>query len=769
MAKSNSGSVKTFTTELAGRQLTIESGRLANQASGSITVKYGDTVVLATAVMGGIREGIDWFPLSVDYEERLYAGGKIKGSRWIKREGRPTDEAVLSGRMIDRTIRPLFPSGIKNDVQVVLTVLSFDGENDADMVSLFAASCALAASDIPWDGPIAGVRVGRVSEGDGQDPELVINPTYEQRERGDMEIVVCGTGDKVIMVEAEGKEVSEEIIEEGITKALPVLHDLIQTIQEVTKEIGLEKANVGELTAAADEASSEASEEDPKKIALKELEQMVETWAAENIPAVLFAKTLVTKSDRQAVRKTISEQLEAFLREKQVGKDRRAKADGMLYKLIEKEVTRAIISEGKRVDGRALDEVRNLSVDVGILPTRTHGSALFSRGETQVLSVVTLGSPGMEQLLDGLEMTDVKKHYMHHYNFPPFSVGETGRIGSPGRREIGHGALAEKALVPVLPSKEDYPYTIRVVSEILGSNGSSSMGSTCGSSLSLMAAGVPIKKAVAGVAMGLASDGPTENGNWKVITDLQDLEDGPGGMDFKITGTVDGITAIQLDTKTNGLTMDIVKQTLTQAKAARLHILEAMDAVIAQPAEMSEHAPRIISHKIDPDKIRDVIGPGGKIINGIIDETGVQIDIEDDGTVLITGQPEATAKALETVKDLTRTYEAGQEFDGEVSRIFNFGAMVKIGPSQEGMVHISELAHSHVATVEDVVSVGDKVKVKVIKIDDMGRVNLSMKALLPVPPGGSASDSQAREERPHAPHGRGARRDGPRKPFGRKR
>ena len=714
-----------FEADFGGKKLIIETGSLAQQADGSCTVRYGDTVVLATAVMGGIREGVNYFPLSVDYEERLYAAGKIKGSRWVKREGRPSDEAVLSGRLVDRAIRPLFPKEIKNEVQVILTVLSFDGENDPDAIGLIAASTALAMSSIPWNGPLAGARIGRVED------KWILNPTFEERENSQLDFIVAGLDGKLLMLECEGSEVSEDIAYEAIDHLLKNMKPIIKLINEVVKAVGKEKV-------APEIVEVEGEDEAPE--AQKELVAKAQDWIEINIPKILFDKKLTTKIARKQALVQAKEDLLVHLEAEGIGKERRKKALPLVDQFAEAEVTRAILEEDKRVDGRKLTEIRSLTTSVGLLP-RTHGSGLFNRGETQVLSVVTLGSPGDEQFLEGLEESG-KKRFMHHYNFPPYSVGEAGRMFGPSRRDIGHGALAEKALKRLMPSKEDFPYTVRVVSEVLGSNGSSSQASVCGSSLALMDAGVPLQKAVAGIAMGVASD--EEKGKFKVLTDLQDLEDGNGGMDFKIAGTKDGITAIQLDTKTKGIPTDVVKQTLEQGLKARLEILKVMDKTIsANRPELSDYAPRIVSFKINPDKIREVIGPGGKIINQIIDETGVQIDIEDDGMVMVTGiEGTDSKKAVEWIKNIVREVEAGEEFEGTVVRILDFGAFVEILPGQDGMVHISELAHHRVNEVGDIVKVGDTVKVKVIKVDEKGRINLSMKALLPRPKNGSGDNYQ---------------------------
>ena len=725
-------SKKVFATKLADKELTIEVGKLANQANASCTVRCGGTVVLATATMGGVNENLNYFPLSVEYEERLYAAGKIKGSRWIKREGRPSDEAVLTGRLVDRCIRPLFPEGIKNEVQVILTVLSFDGENDPDVIGLIGASAALAISDIPWNGPISGIRTAVI---DGQ---WVVNPSFEQRKNRQAELFVAGKDGKLLMVELEGNEITEDDTYKGIELGINEGQTIVDLIDKMVKEIGQEKVSP--------EVLKSETEETPES--LKELQDKASQWLKENMTDVLFAKKLPTKMSRKEALKEAKDKMMKWLEEQSIGKDRRKKAEPIFDSYIDKEIRRAILEQDKRVDGRKITEIRELSSEVSILP-RTHGSGLFQRGETQILTIVTLGSPGDAQMLEGLEESGTKR-FMHHYNFPPFSVGETGRVFGPGRREIGHGALAEKALKPLIPEKEIFPYTIRLVSEVLGSNGSSSMGSVCGSSLALMDAGVPIKKAVAGIAMGLASD--EEKGAYKVLTDLQDLEDGKGGMDFKIAGTKDGITAIQLDTKTSGIPLDVVKQALKQGKEARLEILTSMDKAIKSSREdLSEYAPRIVSFMINPDKIRDVIGPGGKMINEIIAATDVQIDIEDDGTVMVTGIGEGSEKAIQWIKDLTRVVEVGEEFEGPVTKIFDFGAMVEILPGQTGMVHVSELAHHHVNRVTDAVKTGDIVKVKVIKIDEKNRINLSMKALLPRPAHGEYPNDEFRGQRDQKP------------------
>ncbi len=707
-----------FSIDYAGRPLTISIGKLAQQANGSCTIQYGDTLVLCTATLGEAREDAGFFPLSVEYEERMYASGKIKGSRFIKREGRPTDEAILSGRLIDRAIRPLFPSDLRNEVAVVATVFSHDQENDADIPALIGASCALAMSNIPWNGPIAAVRIGL------KDGQYILLPTYQQTEEGELDLVVAGTKDKTLMVEAGAKRVSEDMMLGAMKFAHEQLSPLIDLINQVVKAAGKEKLSLHTVR----------SEEDQKRIdgACAFLKTQ---------KGVLFAEPLRSKADRKAAVGRLKAALEAHIVTQGMNaKDGMKGISSVIDEFVDREVTEMILNEKRRADGRRLDEVRTLSADVAVIP-RTHGSGLFMRGQTQVLSTVTLGSPGMEQTLDTMEYATTKR-YFHHYNFPSYSVGETKPSRGPGRREIGHGALAERALMPVLPTKEVFPYTVRVVSEVLGSNGSSSMGATCGSTLSLMDAGVPLLEPVAGIAMGMASDEATNR--YQIITDLQDLEDGEGGMDFKIAGTKTGITAIQMDTKTSGLPWSVVEETIHQARAARLHVLETMLATIPEPrAELSKYAPRIVSFKINPDRIRDVIGPGGKVINEIIATHKVQIDIEDDGTVMVTSvNLESLDAAVAWIKQLTREVAAGEKFTGPVTRILDFGAFVEILPKVEGLVHISEMAPYRVGKVTDIVEVGKVVNVVVKEIDSMGRLNLSMKMAEgnEYPPAPSAED-----------------------------
>lgn len=710
---------KVFTLEFAGKNLIIKTGKLAGQANGSCLVQYGDTVILATTVIGrNPREGVDYFPLLVDYEERLYAAGKIKGSRFIKREGRPSDEAVLTARLIDRAIRPLFKETERKDVQVMITVLSVDQENDPDLVSLIGASIALAISPIPWQGPIGAVRVGLI------DNEWVLNSTYEAREKSVLDLIVAGTEEEVVMLEASSKEITEEKFTEAVEFGLKHLRKIVKFIKEIQEQVGQEKTSNEKTELSAEE-----------KMIQEKTQAKVEDFCRDKIDKIFKNNK---KEQKQAIEE-LKTQLDLILKEdNEVSKESRAFGLSVFEKKIEEAARDLVLKQNIRVDGRALDEIRPIWCEVGVLP-RTHGSALFNRGETQVLSIITLGSPGDEQLLDGMEEVG-KKRFMHHYNFPGFSVGEVAPVRSPGRREIGHGSLVEKALQPILPSKEEFPYTIRVVSEVLSSNGSSSQASASASSLALMDAGVPVKKAIAGIAMGLLTD-PNNKNNYRIITDIQGIEDHAGDMDFKITGTTAGITAVQLDIKLGGISPKIVKETADQAKVARDKILKIMNDVLAAPrAELSQYAPRIISLRIDPERIRDVIGPGGKIINEIIDATGVAIDIEDDGLVMITSVNEENGqKAKEWVERLTHEVTIGEVYDGKVTQIVKdrntgveIGAIVEFLPNQDGMVHVSQLKNEHVNKVSDVVKIGDTLKVKVMGIDkEKGRIELSHKVFEP--------------------------------------
>lgn len=719
--------------EVGGKTLTISTGELAKQAHGSVVVRYGDTVVLGTATLGRpFSPDADFMPLLVEYEEKFYAAGKIKGSRFMKREGRPTDEAILTCRLIDRSIRPLFSDDMINDVQVVLTVLSYDGENDPDMLAMIAASGALMLSGIPWQGSLAAARIGQV------DGKFIVNPTVAQREVSVIDLVVAGTGDRVVMLEAGANEVSEELVLDGLQEAMNAM---------------------GPVAAALEELKSEAGKPTREIILMKKNK---ETWArVQKVAGSILAEKLASAASKEAIgqaeRDTVAAVLATFSEEERktiMEKEVRA----AIHELHGDYSRQQVLQHDARDDKRALDEVRDLDIKAGLLP-RTHGSALFQRGGTQILTVVTLGGPADVLLLDTMEV-EAKKRYIHYYNFPGFSVGETKPNRGPGRREIGHGALAERALIPVLPDKENWPYTMLLVSEVLESHGSSSMGSVCGSSLSLMDAGVPIKKPVAGIAMGLVSDG---SNNFKVLTDIAGIEDEKGDMDFKVAGTADGITAMQMDIKVTGLTRQILHDALEQAQKARLHILQAMNAVIAAPRpDLSPYAPRIITLRVPVEKIGDLIGPKGKHINAIIEETGVDIDIEDDGLVSITSNnPEAMAKAREWVHNMTREIKAGERFTGKVTRVMDFGAFVELTPNVEGMVHISQFRPERVENIHDVVKTGDMLPVIVTEIDSMGRINLSHKATLP---GGDASPG-ANGARPARTGGRGGFGGRDRKPF----
>ena len=697
---------KSYETELAGRKLVIETGKLCGLANGSVLVKYGDTVVMVNVTASKEpKEGIDFFPLSVDYEEKLYAVGKIPGS-YQKREGKPSDKAILTSRAIDRPLRPLFPKDFRNDVVVVATVLSVEQDNSPEVAAMIGASAALSISDIPFGGPTAAVNVGLVNG------EIVINPTEAQREISDLTLTVAGTAEKVAMIEAGANEVSDEIMLEAIKKGHEEIKKICAFIQKMKEEIG--KPKFAYKSFAVDH----------------DLYQFIEDEFTEKMK---IAVQEVDKDTRDNNVSVLSEEITAAVTEKlgeEVAEERAQEIGEAIYKLEKKCVRDMIFYEHKRVDGRALDEIRPLSCEVGILP-RTHGSALFTRGQTQVMSIVTLGMKSEEQELDGID-TETAKRYMHQYNFPAYSVGEARPSRGPGRREIGHGALAEKALVPVLPSKEEFPYAIRVVSEVLSSNGSTSQASICGSTLSLMDAGVPIKRPVAGISTGLITN-PENDKDYVMLVDIQGLEDFFGDMDFKVGGTEKGITAIQVDIKCDGLTYDIIKEAFAKTRKARAHILEdIMLPVISEPRkDISKYAPRIVSTKIEVDKIKDVIGAGGKTINKIIDETGVKIDIEEDGQVLIySTEKEKAQRALEMVEDIVREVEVGGIYYGEVVRIMNFGAFVDLGfGEKEGLLHISQISKERIKNIEDVLHVGDKVTVKVTEIDDQGRINLTMKGL----------------------------------------
>lgn len=686
----------TFETTMGGRPLKVEIGRMANLANGSAFVHYGDTVVLATATASkNPREGIDFFPLSVDYEEKMYSVGKIPGG-FIKREGRQSEKAVLTSRLIDRPIRPLFPKGFKNDVQVIASAYSVDQDCPPDVTAMIAASIALSVSDVPFEGPIASVIVGYI---DGQ---YIINPTVEQTDKSEMHLVVAGTRDAIMMVEAGMNILPEKVVLEAIFFGHEEIKRIVAFIDEIVAAVGKPKMQVV------------APEVDPAVMAL------VETFRASIDQAVRIADKADRNDALDALKKQLMEAAaEAF-----------PNMSGLfagLFKDLEKELVRKMITHEKiRPDGRKHDEIRPVSCEVGILP-RTHGSGHFKRGLTQVITITTLGALSEAQRIDGLGLEDTKR-YMHHYNFPPFAVGETGFMRGPNRRAIGHGALGERALVPVLPSEEEFPYAIRLVSEVVTCNGSSSQGSICGSTLSLLDAGVPLKDSVAGIAMGLIQ----EDNQISILSDIQGMEDALGDMDFKVAGTKEGITAIQMDIKIHGLDRKIMEDAMSQALAGRLHILGVMNETISEyRKEMSPYAPRVFFFKVHPDKIREVIGPGGKVINKIIADTGVKIDIEDNGTVLITAPDGPSGEAaLKRIQDIVKELQVGDIYDGKVTRIMKFGAFVEVLPGKEGLVHISHLAKERIAQVEDKFKVGDPIRVKVIEIDAQGRVNLSHKVLL---------------------------------------
>ena len=689
---------KDFKIDVGDQTITFQLKDWADQANGNVVVQAGDTVILTAATMSEGREGLDFFPLTVDFEERFYAAGKILGSRFMRREGRPSEDAIITARLIDRSIRPLFPKHMKGEVQVINTCMSWDTENDPDIIGLLGSSLALLISDIPWNGPVGAVRVGYI------DGKFIANPTYEQREQSELNFIVAGTekdGELVInMIEAESKEAEEGIYEEAWKFAQPIIKQLIQLQKDIAKEVGKEKIVL---------------EETPKDEAL---EAEINEFLNGRLEKTLFENRLHEMND-------VKRELVEYLEEKYPDTEKATYAKKFFEDEIDRMVNEGATKKNLRVDGRKMDEIRTLSGEVGILP-RTHGSAIFLRGQTRTISVLTLGTPGDEKLEESMEGTE-KKRYMHHYNFPPYSSGETKPMRSPNRREIGHGVLAEKALIPVLPSKEDFPYTIRIVTEAVASNGSTSMASTCSSTLALLDAGVPISAPVAGIAIGMMTD---QDGGYKILTDIQGPEDHHGGMDFKVTGTKKGITAIQMDVKIWGITAPIFKEAMEAAKKARLQILkEVFEKVLPEPRkEMSKWAPRILTIKINKDKIGELIGPGGKNIRELTETYDVKIDVEEDGSVYITTLNEENGKkALEKIEGITHTVEVGEQFEGPVRRILEFGAFVEILPGQEGLVHISKLADRHVDKVEDVVKVGDVIPVKVIKIDEKGRIDLSLK------------------------------------------
>lgn len=684
---------KTFKTELAGRPLIIETGKMAELANGSCLVRYGDTVVLATATASKKpRDGIDFFPLSVDFDERLYAVGKIPGS-FLKREGRPSEKAILASRVIDRPIRPLFPKDMRNDVNINITVLSVDVNNPPESIGMIGASIAIAISDIPWNGPISGVVVGYV------DGEYVINPDSAQRDKSQMAVTVASTDKKIAMIEAGANEIPDDIMYNGILKAHEENQKIVAFINSIVAEIGKKKFEYQNIT--VDEA----------------MYNSIKEYA---IDAVKNALDTDDKNIREERLSAVYADVYSHFAEEYP--DSESAMDECLYKLQKYIVRRWILDEGRRVDGRGLEDIRPLWAEVGLLP-RTHGSGLFARGQTQVLTIATLGMIGDQQILDGIDETETKR-YMHHYNMPGYSTGEAKPTRSPGRREIGHGALAERALEPVIPPVEEFPYAIRLVSEVLTSNGSTSQGSICGSTLALMDAGVPIKAPVAGISCGLV----TEGDRWITMVDIQGLEDFFGDMDFKVAGTKKGITAIQMDLKIDGLTPEIIKRAFEQTNKARVHIIDdvLLKAIPEVRPEVSQYAPKMITTKIDVDKISEVIGKGGKVIQKIVADTGAKIDIEEDGTIYISSVNKQEAEnALSVINAIVKVPEVGAIFKGKVTRLMKFGAFVEIAPGKEGLVHISHLDTKRVPTVEDVVSVGDEIMVKVLEIDDQGRLNLS--------------------------------------------
>ena len=690
--------IHNVTKQIAGRELTIETGKLANQAGGAVTIRYGDTMVLVTACASPTaRDGVDFLPLTIDYEERLYTAGKIPG-RFFKREGRSTETGTLAARLSDRPLRPLFPKGFHNEVQVIVTVLSADQENDADILGVIGASCALSISEVPFEGPVGATRVGYV------DGDLVINPTFSQIEQSDLDLVVAGTKNAIAMVEAGASEVSEEIIIQAVKKAQETNEEIIQLQEEIIKVAAKKKMDL-----------PVESPMDPQLIA--KLTDLV----GDNLKKTIF--TSAEKGEKDSAIGDLNSQVTASLSE-EYSEQEVAEA---FESLMTNEVRSGIVYEGRRPDGRNPTQIRPIECETSLLP-RTHGSGLITRGQTQVLSIATLGAMAEVQKLDTIS-PDHSKRYLHHYNFPPYSVGEVRRMGGPGRREIGHGALAERALLPVIPNESDFPYTIRVVSESVSSNGSTSMGSVCGSTLALMDAGVPLKAPIAGIAMGLVM---TEDEKYVILTDIQGVEDHLGDMDFKVAGSKDGITALQMDIKVKGITYEIMEQALSQAKEARLFILEQITNTLSEPrAELSPFAPRMHRIRIPIEKIGALIGPGGKTIRSIIEESGATINVDDDGTITIGSSSQDSAQvAINKIEMLTKEAEVGAIYTGKVARLMSFGAFVEILPGKDGLVHISELSNERVASVEDVVNVGDENTVLVTEIDSQGRINLSSRALL---------------------------------------
>ncbi|CAH8770050.1 polyribonucleotide nucleotidyltransferase [Paenibacillus dendritiformis] len=723
--------------ELGGRPLVLETGRLAKQANGAVKVQYGDTVVLCTVTASKEPKDLDFFPLTVNYEERLYSVGKIPGG-FIKREGRPSEKAILASRLIDRPIRPLFPDGFRNDVQIVDLVMSVDQDCPPEMAAMIGTSAALSISDVPFNGPIGGVIVGRI---DGQ---FIINPTVEQEEKTDIHVTVAGTKDAIMMVEAEANEVPEEVMLEAIMFGHDEIRKIVDVIERFTEMAGTAKMEV-KLHAVDTDVNA-----------------AVRAFAQERlVEAIRIPEKHARQDAIDAINQEAVEHFEAqYIESPELMDD----VKETLYDIVKEEVRRLITHEKLRPDGRKLDEIRPIECDTSLLP-RTHGSGLFTRGQTQALSICTLGALGDVQILDGISLEESKR-FMHHYNFPPFSVGEARPLRAPGRREIGHGALGERALSKVIPPESDFPYTIRLVSEVLESNGSTSQASICASTLAMMDAGVPIKAPVAGIAMGLIKDGE----HFSILSDIQGMEDHLGDMDFKVAGTAEGVTAIQMDIKIDGIDRSILTQALAQAREGRMFILDKMLQVIDKPREtLSPYAPKILIMQINPDKIRDVIGAGGKVVNKIIDETGVKIDIEQDGRIFIASpNEESNIRARDMIEAIVKEVVVGEVYTGTVKRIEKFGAFVEILPGKEGLVHISQMAAERIAKVEDVASIGDKIEVKVVEIDQQGRINLSRRVLLePAQPEGAAPADGSASDRPRSggrpPHG-GSRPRGPRPP-----
>jgi polyribonucleotide nucleotidyltransferase len=714
--------VQTSTLKIGDQEIILETGKLAGQATAAVTAQMGDNIVLATVVMSSTRDDIDWFPLQVEYREKLYAGGKIKGSRWVKRDGRPSDDTILTSRLIDRSIRPLFPKGFKNEIQLLISTLSVDGENPLDILAMLASTAALSISGIPWDGPVGGVRIGQSDSG-----ELIVNPSHEQIEASKLDLFVSATKDNILMVEAGANEVTEDVLLKGFSLAQEQITSFLNGgFAEFVKKAGKEKI---EFTSPKDN---------------QELIDLLTKKVGSKIPGIVKSKA---KNDRQAEKDLLEELFEEFA-ETYSKKD----ISAVVGDLIKKEARRQTLETDIRPDGRKLDQIREISGEVSVLP-RTHGSAIFNRGMTQALTIATLASPSHGQLLESAEGEETLQ-FFHHYNMPPFTVGEAGRVGWPSRREVGHGALAEKALRPMIPSQEEFPYTIQLVSEIMSSNGSTSQAAVCGSTMSLMDAGVPIRKPVAGIAMGLITDGNKH----KVLSDIMGFEDHTGDMDFKVAGSKDGVTAMQMDVKIKGIPFEILKDALEQAKIGRLFILNKMLEVIPEPKkELSIYAPKIVTVMVPVERIGEIIGPGGKMIKSIIADSGAEVDINDEGMVFISAtDSQARDKAKYMVESIIKEVEVGEEYDGKVVRLVDFGAFVEILPGKDGLVHVSNMSAEYISNPKDVVSEGDEVHVRVREVDDLGRINLTM--LTP------EQEAQAKQQRSQSRPNSGLRNNRDNKP-----